>query len=67
MAILFTLRVFAKNLLRKNRRRNNFCILFDIWPGARTLALRLINQHTTYWTMATCNKLFIVYFVYVRP
>ena len=28
MAILFTLRVFARNLLRGNRRRNLFCILF---------------------------------------
>ena len=28
MAILFTLRVFARNLLRGNRRRNTFCILF---------------------------------------
>ena len=28
MAILFTLRVFARNLLRENHRRNIFCILF---------------------------------------
>ena len=28
MAILFTLRVFARDLLRGNRRRNNFCISF---------------------------------------
>ena len=28
MAILFTLRVFARNLLRGNRRRNTFRILF---------------------------------------
>ena len=28
MAILFTLRVFARNLLRGSRRRNTFCILF---------------------------------------
>ena len=27
MAILFTLRVLARNLLRANRRRNTFCIL----------------------------------------
>ena len=27
--ILFTLRVFARNLLRVNRRRNTFCILFS--------------------------------------
>ena len=28
MIILFTLRVFARILLRENRRRNTFCILF---------------------------------------
>ena len=28
VANLFTLRVFARNLLRGNRRRNTFCILF---------------------------------------
>ena len=28
MAILFALRVFARNLLRGNRRGNTFCILF---------------------------------------
>ena len=46
---LFTLRVFGRNLLRGNRRRNAFCTFcFDVWPGARTLALHLISQHTTY-------------------
>ena len=32
---LFTLRVFARNLLRGNRRRNTFCILYYMnvpWP-----------------------------------
>ena len=28
MAILLTLRVFTRNLLKENRRRNTFCILF---------------------------------------
>ena len=28
MAILFTLKVFSRNLLRGNRQRNTFCILF---------------------------------------
>ena len=28
MAVLFTLRAFASNLLRGNRRRNTFCTLF---------------------------------------
>ena len=49
MAILFTHRVFARNLLRGNRRKNTFSYFcFDDWPGARTLAFRLISQHTTY-------------------
>ena len=42
MAILFTLRVFTRNLLRGNRRRNT-----------RTLAFRLVSQQTTYQTTAT--------------
>ena len=25
-----------------------FAFCFEVWPGARTLALRLISQHTTY-------------------
>ena len=25
-----------------------FVFCFDVWSGARTLALRLISQHTTY-------------------
>ena len=47
MSILFTLRVFARNLLRINRILFNFVFYFDIWPMARTLALHLISQHTT--------------------
>ena len=54
MAILFTLRVSARNMLRGNRRRNTFRISFwCVWPGTRTLVFRLISQHTTYWTTAT--------------
>ena len=41
MAILFTLRIFARNLLRGNREEK---IFFNIWPGARTLALRPVSQ-----------------------
>ena len=40
LAILFTLRVYT------------FKFGFDVWPVARTLALRLISQLTTYYTMA---------------
>ena len=43
MAILFTLRVFARNLLRGNRQTNIFRILF--WYLA--LAFRLVSQHNT--------------------
>ena len=48
MAILFTLRVFARNLLRGNRRRNTFRIsFFDDWPGIRTQAFAS-NKPTRY-------------------
>ena len=32
-----------------------FIFCFDIWPGVRTPAWRLISQHTTYYTMATSS------------
>ena len=35
MVILFTLRVFARNLLRGNRRRNTFRISFFLMSGLR--------------------------------
>ena len=42
-------RVFSRNLLKGNRRRNIFFLLrFDAWSGIRTRALRLISQHSTY-------------------
>ena len=37
MAILFTVRVFATNLLRGNPEEQVFVFCFDVWPGARTL------------------------------
>ena len=49
MAISFALRVFARNLLRENRRIA-FCV--DVCTGARTLAFRLISQRTTYYSTA---------------
>ena len=53
MAGLFTLRVFAIDLLRGNRQRNIFFIFrFDVWPGTRTQALSLKRQHTTCWITA---------------
>ena len=50
MAGLFTPRVFERNLLRENSRRYIFFFIFrfDVWPGIRTQALRLISQHTSY-------------------
>ena len=49
MAILFTLHtVFARNLLRGNRRRKIlFVFRFDVWPGTRTLAFAS-NEPTHY-------------------
>ena len=49
MVVLFTLRVFANNLLRGSRRRNIFHISFlttDL--GYEPRLLRLISRHTTY-------------------
>ena len=47
MASLFTIRVFARNLLRENRRRNIYFFHISIWCP-RTRALHLISQHTTW-------------------
>ena len=48
MAGLFTLRVFARNLLRGSRRRNIFHIfIFDDWPEVRTQAFAS-NKSTHY-------------------
>ena len=49
MAGLFTLRVFARNLLRGSRRRNIFHISFLMTDlGYEPMLLRLISRHTTY-------------------
>ena len=54
LEFLFTLRVFARNLIRVNSVRNIFVFIFrfDPLPGIRSRALRLINHHTAYYTMA---------------
>ena len=45
----FTLRVFARNLLREEiAEAMLFVFCFDVWPGAGTMVLRQISQHTTY-------------------
>ena len=59
MAALFTLKVFVRNLRRGSRRRNFFIFLFDVWPGFRTRAVRVISQYTTYDTTATLNEQYI--------
>ena len=48
--ISFTIRVFDRNLLRKNPRRNIFLSYFVLMPdlGYESRLLRLISQHTTY-------------------
>ena len=55
LQVLFTVRVFGRNLLRGNCRRNIFFILrFDgiqIWDF-----LCIISQHTTYQTTVTSPK-----------
>ena len=43
MAILFTLKAYARNLLRGNRRRNTFLLFISMsGPEARTLANTLL-------------------------
>ena len=44
------LRVFARNLLREEIAEEILLVLCfdDLWPGALTLAFRLISQNTTY-------------------
>ena len=44
LALLFTLRVFARNLREEIAEEILFKFYFDVWPGARTLALHLISQ-----------------------
>ena len=46
--VYLLLRVFARNLLRGNRRRNNFFVFcFDVWPGVRVPAFTS-NKSTHY-------------------
>ena len=51
-AILFTLRNL-KNLWEEIAEEILFVFYFDISPGARTLSLRQISQHTIHYTAAT--------------
>ena len=71
MAGLFMLRVFDTNLLRENRRRNilfsYFVLMADL--GYEPGLLRLISQHTTYYTTAIsdANVLPIVFISLLEP
>ena len=47
MAGLFTLRVFARNLLRGIAEDMLVVFSSDVWPGA--LAFPLISQHTIFY------------------
>ena len=49
MAIFIYSQSFCqKSAERKSPKKYLLYFCFDVWPGARTLALRLISQHTTY-------------------
>ena len=37
-----------KSAERKSLKKIHFVFCFDIWPGSRILALRLISQHAIY-------------------
>ena len=52
----FTLRVFAMDLLRGNRRRNSsFIFCFDMSPGIRIRTLSVINQHSRHGLVSSVS------------
>ena len=55
--ILFTLRIFARNLLGGNQRQNVFFFIFrfDVWPRIRTRALRLMPTRPRWLLTKFCN------------
>ena len=65
---LFTLRAFARNLLRgkKSPKKYFSYFFFYVWPGALTLAFRLISQHTTYWTESYKNSQHFCFGMFIR-
>ena len=46
-----------KSAERKSPKKYFFVFRFDVWPGTRTLAFRLINQHTTYKATVTSSHI----------
>ena len=72
---LFTFRIFARNLLRGNRRRNIFCILFwclGLNPGFEQPYYYLIfffffgPDYLAHWKKWQCNVTHISYYI-ARP
>ena len=45
---IYSLSFCQKSAERESPKKYFFVFCFDVWPGTRTLALRLISQHTTY-------------------
>ena len=65
MRVLITLESFSqKSVGKKIAEEILFVIYFEVWSGARSLALRLITQHTTHFTTATSNRLQIIELYY---
>ena len=59
MAILFTLRVFGRNLVRGSPQKFYFSYFrFDVWPGIWTVALYPISQLPT--TLSTRLRRFLI-------
>ena len=57
MAVLNYSQSFCQKSAERKSPKNIFVFCFDIWFGARTLALRLISHNTTYQTTATsCHQ-----------
>ena len=48
MAIFIYSQSFSQKSAEEIAEEILFAFCFDVWPGARTLAFRLISQHTTY-------------------
>ena len=53
-------RFFQKSAERNSPKKYFFIFLFNTWPGIRTLALRLITQHITYWTTAKSTTVYLI-------
>ena len=52
MVIYLLSKFLPESVEKQTPMKYFFLFRFDVWPGARTLVLRLLSQHTTYWTTA---------------